>query len=93
MSAPLDAALLVQNYSRPVIDCNRDPAIAASVPSIAEFTPIPGDVNLSAEEVTARGIEIFEPYHCAIRHGEARGQLHVQIEIRDAEQTLSSGAP
>jgi predicted N-formylglutamate amidohydrolase len=67
VSALLDAVLLAQNYSRLVIDCNRDPLTAASIPTIAEFTPIPGNANLSAEEVTARRSEIFEPYHRAIR--------------------------
>ena len=67
VSARLGAVLLAQNYSRLVIDCNRDPAIPTSIPSIAEVMPIPGNVNLSAEEVTARRIEIFEPYHRAIR--------------------------
>jgi predicted N-formylglutamate amidohydrolase len=67
VAALLDAVLLAQNYSRLVIDCNRDPATVASIPTIAELTPIPGNANLSAEEVAARRSEIFEPYHRAIR--------------------------
>jgi predicted N-formylglutamate amidohydrolase len=67
VSALLDAPLLAQNYSRLVIDCNRDPDVAASIPSVGELTPIPGNAGLSAEEVAARRVEIFEPYHRAIR--------------------------
>jgi predicted N-formylglutamate amidohydrolase len=63
----LDAPLVVQNYSRLVIDCNRDPGVDTSVPQMSESTPIPGNIDISAEELTARRIEIFEPYHAAIQ--------------------------
>jgi predicted N-formylglutamate amidohydrolase len=62
----LDAALIQQNYSRLVIDCNRPPGAATSIPDISELTPIPGNVGLSAAERTAREREIFQPYHDAI---------------------------
>jgi predicted N-formylglutamate amidohydrolase len=32
LSQKLDAALVLQNYSRLVIDCNRDPRVASSIP-------------------------------------------------------------
>src|SRR4029077_16991206 len=38
----LDATLLAQNYSRLVIDCNRDPRVASSIPRISEMSEIPG---------------------------------------------------
>jgi predicted N-formylglutamate amidohydrolase len=37
----LDAALVQQNYSRIVIDCNRAPGSETSIPEISELTPIP----------------------------------------------------
>src|SRR5262249_45014380 len=40
----LDATLIQQNYSRLVIDCNRPPEVATSIPEINELTPIPGNV-------------------------------------------------
>jgi predicted N-formylglutamate amidohydrolase len=67
VSALLDAALVAQNYSRLVIDCNRDPLVATSIPTVGEHTPIPGNVNLSTAQVAARRLEIFEPYHRALR--------------------------
>ena len=63
MSAALDAALIVQTYSRLVIDCNRDPSVASSIPEISEDTAIPGNGNLSEAERTARRDAIFRPYH------------------------------
>jgi predicted N-formylglutamate amidohydrolase len=59
----LDAVLIQQNYSRLVIDCNRPPGTAASIPEISELTPIPGNVALSDANKAARVHEIFRPYH------------------------------
>ena len=67
MSAILDAPLIAQNYSRLVIDCNRDPAVDSSISRIGEFTPIPGNENLGPAEREARRAEIFDPYHARIR--------------------------
>ncbi len=59
----LDATLIQQNYSRLVIDCNRPPDVAASIPEISELTPIPGNVGLSEVGRAARVRDIFAPYH------------------------------
>ena len=59
----LDATLIQQNYSRLVIDCNRPPEVATSIPEISELTPIPGNVDLSDTDRAARMREIFTPYH------------------------------
>ena len=59
----LDATLIQQNYSRLVIDCNRPPEVATSIPEISELTPIPGNVGLSEASRAARLREIFAPYH------------------------------
>ena len=67
MSAALDATLVAQNYSRLVIDCNRDPGVATSIPRVGESIDIPGNCHLSAAELEARRLEIFEPYHARVR--------------------------
>jgi len=67
VSAALDAPLLAQNYSRLVIDCNRDPKVDTSICTVSEHTAIPGNMNLSAEETRLRRTEIFEPYHGRVR--------------------------
>src|ERR1700691_1167245 len=54
VAAALDAPLIAQNYSRLVIDCNRDPEVASSIPTISESAQIPGNIDLSSEEVAAR---------------------------------------
>jgi predicted N-formylglutamate amidohydrolase len=63
----LDAVLVAQNYSRLVIDCNRDPRVSTSIPLLSESIEIPGNINLSDTETAARRAEIFDPYHERIR--------------------------
>jgi predicted N-formylglutamate amidohydrolase len=67
MAAALDAPLVAQHYSRLVIDCNRDPKVATSIPKLSETVEIPGNVGLSDAEVAARRAEIFDPYHRHIK--------------------------
>src|SRR5436190_7963217 len=63
LAKALDAAAVLQNYSRIVIDCNRQPGLDSSIPTVSEFTPIPGNKGLSAAERETRRREIFLPYH------------------------------
>lgn len=63
----LDAFLIMQSYSRLVIDVNRPPGTAESIVSMSESTPIPGNKNLSEHERQARVSEVFEPYHARLR--------------------------
>jgi predicted N-formylglutamate amidohydrolase len=67
VSAALDAPLVAQNYSRLVIDCNRDPAVSTSIPIVGESVEIPGNVGLSARQRAERRAEIFDPYHEHVR--------------------------
>jgi predicted N-formylglutamate amidohydrolase len=62
----LRAPLVAQNYSRLVIDCNREPGSESSIPKLAEWVAVPGNVDLSDIEIRARRAEIFDPYHSYI---------------------------
>lgn len=75
MASQLDATLVVQNYSRLVIDMNRAPERDDSIPVLSENIEIPGNRVLTPEDRRARQAEIFEPYHAEI-YGilERRGQ-------------------
>ncbi len=85
LSAALDATAVLQTYSRLVIDCNRDPTVASSIPDISEATEIPGNRDLSAEQRAARRTEIFAPYHARIAamldRRQAAGQRTVYIAM------------
>jgi predicted N-formylglutamate amidohydrolase len=66
ISARLHAPLVAANRSRLIIDCNRDPGAADSIPLISETTEIPGNRAITAEERRRRVAEIYEPFHNAL---------------------------
>ena len=66
LSIALDATLLLQGFSRLVIDCNRPPGAATSIPTRSEYVHVAANESLTAAEATARLAEIFTPYHAAI---------------------------
>jgi predicted N-formylglutamate amidohydrolase len=63
LSNMLGAHLIAQRYSRLVIDCNRMPRAASSIPLLSEATTIPGNEGLSREDAELRRHAIFDPYH------------------------------
>jgi predicted N-formylglutamate amidohydrolase len=63
LSKHLGAHLIVQRYSRLVIDCNRPPGVASSIPLISEATTIPGNEGITREAAELRRAQIFDPYH------------------------------
>jgi predicted N-formylglutamate amidohydrolase len=67
LAAALDATLILQGYSRLVIDCNRPLDRPDSIATSSEDTPIPGNVDISPASARARAAEIFEPYHARIQ--------------------------
>ena len=67
LAAALDAALILQTYSRLVIDCNRPVRSADSIVSVSERTAIPGNLHVSLQDGEQRAREIFWPYHDRIR--------------------------
>jgi len=85
LSRLLDAALILQTYSRLVIDCNRDPDVQSSIPEISESTEIPGNRGLGEAERAARVNAIFRPYHKTIaralddRAAQGRGSVLVAL--------------
>ena len=63
LSNEMNAHLIAQRYSRLVIDCNRPPGAASSIPMVSEATTIPGNEGLAPEAAEIRRHEIFDPYH------------------------------
>jgi predicted N-formylglutamate amidohydrolase len=85
LSSELDAPLVVQRYSRLVIDCNRDPSVPSSIPEISEDTEIPGNRGLTEAERMSRRNAIFHPYQDFIaaaldrRKSQGRGSVLVAL--------------
>ncbi len=67
VAAALDAPLVAQHYSRLVIDCNRDPKVPSSIPTVGESIEIPGNLDLSETAREERRAAIFDPYHQHVR--------------------------
>ncbi len=66
LSARLDATLILSNYSRLVIDCNREPGHPDSIAACSDQTEIPGNIGLSPRAIEQRQRTLFDPYHKAI---------------------------
>ena len=81
LSSLLGAHLIAQHYSRLVIDCNRPPDVASSIPPSSDGTAIPGNAGLAREAAETRRREIFDPYH---RHITAA----VDRRLREAVPTV-----
>lgn len=81
LSALLDASLVLQGYSRLVIDCNRPPGVPTSIPVLSEKTMIPGNQDLTPTAIAERQQGIFDPYHSAI-------EAILDRRLRDARPTL-----
>jgi predicted N-formylglutamate amidohydrolase len=66
LARALDVHLIAQRYSRLVIDCNRPPGAASSIPRLSEATTIPGNEAISREDYDLRRRAIFDPYHARV---------------------------
>ncbi|MCY4283842.1 MAG: N-formylglutamate amidohydrolase [Thiotrichales bacterium] len=80
LSERLDATLVLQRYSRLVVDCNRVPDADDFVTELSEDTLIPGNRGLSDAEIDTRAAEIFHPYH---------DRIHDLLEARVAADRLT----
>ncbi|WP_282607342.1 N-formylglutamate amidohydrolase [Pelagibius sp. Alg239-R121] len=80
ISEAFDATLVLQGYSRLVIDCNRQPHVESSIPAVSEATEVPGNVGLDAEAAAQRKKTIFAPYHT---------EISARLEERHARQQRS----
>jgi predicted N-formylglutamate amidohydrolase len=63
LAEQLDGYLILQNYSRLVIDVNRTPGTPQSILTMSESTHIPGNEAVTPSDAEQRAQEIFWPYH------------------------------
>ena len=85
LSERLDAHLVLQTYSRLVVDCNRSPGADDFIVKVSEDTEIPGNLDIGDDEARARADEIFHPYHdtiaAALDEREASERLTVLVAV------------
>lgn len=66
LASKLGAPALLGTYSRLLIDLNRPLGCADSIPRHSEDISIPGNADLTEEEVARREEAIFTPFHNAV---------------------------
>ncbi len=93
LSALLDATFVAQNYSRLVIDCNRDPYSAEAIPVVADGTRVPGNEGLEQAAHDSRIAEIHAPYQASLADIIATrmtmGIAPIQIALHSFTPSLS----
>lgn len=85
LSRRLDATLVLGNYSRLLVDCNRPLASPTLMPAVAETTRVPGNEGLDAAERERRIAGIFRPFQAAVAGcldaRAARGRASVVVGV------------
>jgi predicted N-formylglutamate amidohydrolase len=67
LSQRLHANAVLGNYSRLVVDLNRDLEDATAFPAISDGVLVPGNLGLGIEQRAQRAKALFKPYHEALR--------------------------
>ena len=85
LSRRLDAHLVLQTYSRLVVDCNRSPDAKDFIVTVSEDTEIPGNRSVDRQQAKARADAIFHPYHdtiaAALDERESSERLSVLVAV------------
>lgn len=63
MAEVLDAPLILQPYSRLIVDCNRPVGSPTAIPEISDSIVIPANTDIDPVDVRQRVDEIFNPFH------------------------------
>lgn len=93
LSDRLDAPLVLQRYSRLVIDGNRPPDGPHAVPAISDRVVIPANENLSAENQAARANAIFRPFDAAVSAGFERHPRRLTLSVHSFTDRLEGQPP
>lgn len=90
LASRLAGTLIVQRYSRLVVDCNRDPALPDAITTFSEDTTIPGNAELGEKGRAQRITEIWVPFHAALENIVG---LRIAAELPTALVTIHSFTP
>lgn len=95
LSALLDAPLVIQRYSRLVVDCNRPFEAEDCFPPESDGTLVPANAALSQAERRYRFDEIHAPFHRALTHllDRRAGQTKALVAIHSFTPRLKGQAP
>ena len=85
----LGACLVLQRYSRLVIDCNRPPESESAIPALSDGVAVPANKTLTKREKQQRIKEIFEPYQQAVSDRIAQPSCQVVLSIHSFTRTMA----
>ena len=93
ISRELYAPLILQRYSRLVIDGNRPPNSAESIPEVSFGTVIPANQGLASSDKDARIRAIFDPMNKVIDEGFARSERIATFSVHSFSPQDINGDP
>lgn len=93
MSELLNVPLVLQPYSRLIIDCNRPLDAPDSIPAISDGVQIPGNEGLSDWHRQLRIDEVFEPFDSAIASIMEAHPRNAAFAIHSFTKQLEGGEP
>ena len=89
VAAQLDAPLVLQRYSRLVIDCNRPPQSDNAMPAVSDGIAVPTNRDLSPPQRQARISEIFTPFQQAVSAQIKRPSCVMVLSIHSYTRTMA----
>ncbi|WP_108260181.1 N-formylglutamate amidohydrolase [Mangrovicoccus ximenensis] len=97
LSALLGSPMVAQPISRLVIDCNRIPGAATSIPEVSDKRAIPANTGLSQDCKDRRAREILAPYQAEIarmvaERRAALGHAPVLMAMHSFTRMMQGGA-
>ena len=96
LSDLLGAGAVLSVVSRLMIDCNRPPGHASSIPSRSHSIPVPGNIHLPPGEAQRREQRFFHPYQSAVdeelRSFEAEGKAPALVSVHSFTPELEDSA-
>ena len=95
LSTLLDAPLVLQRYSRLVVDCNRPFEAPDCFPAESDGTPVPANVGLTQSDRRQRFEEIHQPFHHELAQlldeRSASGAASVLVSMHSFTPRLAGG--
>jgi predicted N-formylglutamate amidohydrolase len=96
LARDVDSTLVLQRYSRLVIDCNRALSHPDSIAAASDGTVVPGNAEVSAQDRAARAEGIYHPYHGAISdllaERDAEGRKTILVSLHSFTPVFSNMA-
>jgi len=97
LSARLDAPLVMQRYSRLVVDCNRPFEAVDCFPEASDGTTVPANVGLGQQAQRQRFDEIHQPFHRAVAalldRRAAEAKPTTLVSVHSFTPRLQGGSP